>query len=412
MKLTCNLEIVNRQLLAGRNITSRGKSQHCVLSIGKQSVKDNELYLLLQTRNNSSGTKYKVKNNIENVFTKFVSDGKSTIRLKEPAIDLTIKCNNPIELKSFLHILKLGLEDKLHTSILSVSNLNPKKINPPPKKKVTIKSKADYPVLKGFPRTTEELYLCGLDRKSFDRQILRLQSLRVLDLSNNSLSSLPKEIGTLPHLKSLHLGQNEFGAVQNSNAWSWLNHINIQNNLQLLDLSENHLKYLPKQIGKLSKLVTLLLNKNELKILPASIGRLSSLTYLNVGHNLLTSIPGSIMNLRLESLNVFCNFQNNPDEFSLSFNGIPTLKEFGARSVVNNRFNYNAATIPFTLVQYLDDAKLCPCGNSCFDVYIHKIVRRNPQPFAKQIVSSMVEYYVPFSCTFCCTKCANEWYKC
>lgn len=61
MKLTCNLEIVNRQLLAGRNITSRGKSQHCVLSIGKQSVKDNELYLLLQTRSNSSGTKYKVE---------------------------------------------------------------------------------------------------------------------------------------------------------------------------------------------------------------------------------------------------------------------------------------------------------------------------------------------------------------
>lgn len=190
-----------------------------------------------------------MKNNIEAVFTKFVNDGKTTIRLKEPLIDLNIKCINTIELKSFLHILKMGLDDKINISTLSISNLSAKTMAPAPKKKVTIKNKADYPVLEGFPRTTEELIIIGLERKSFDRQILRLQSLRSLDLTNNLINNLPKELGLLPHLKTLILGHNSLGLARNSNAWSWLEGDCIRKNLQVLDLRGNGVSLIQQLIN-------------------------------------------------------------------------------------------------------------------------------------------------------------------
>lgn len=43
--------------------------------------------------------------NIEAVFTKFVSEGKFTIRFKMPEHDLCVK-TDPVLAKSFLHICK------------------------------------------------------------------------------------------------------------------------------------------------------------------------------------------------------------------------------------------------------------------------------------------------------------------
>lgn len=177
-----------------------------------------------------------VDQNIEKVFTKFASEGKATIRIKEPPHDLIVQCD-AIQLKSFLHVLKLGVSKQVDPSVLSVSNINPKNITVP-KTKVVVKTKAEYPVLEGFPRTTEALYICGLERKSFDRQILRLQSLRILDLSNNLITSLPNEIGSLPNLTELHLASNCFGKAEISK-WSWMNGPRIHKTVRLLDLSSN-----------------------------------------------------------------------------------------------------------------------------------------------------------------------------
>lgn len=106
------------------------------------------------------------------------------------------------------------------------------------KVKVVVKKKSEYPTLQGFPRTTEHLILRGLDRKSFDRQILRLQSLRILDLSDNKISYLPKEVGTLPHLQQLLLSQNNLGKSPGSK-WAWLEQTAIKHNLHFLDISNN-----------------------------------------------------------------------------------------------------------------------------------------------------------------------------
>lgn len=232
MKLYCNVEVSNR--VSSTNIIRR-KAQRSILAIGRHTIKGNDLYLLWQTLQNKQGTKYKIDNNIEKIFNKFINQGKATIRLIEPPHDLIIQADM-IQLKSFMHTLKLGMSKQIDASILAISNLNPKCMTSVPKIKVVVNKSSEYPTLEGFPRTTEELYLVGLNRKSFDRQILRLQSLRILNLSNNQISSVPKELGLLQHLQELNLSQNR---LDKAVKWVWLDQPAIKNNLKLLDISSN-----------------------------------------------------------------------------------------------------------------------------------------------------------------------------
>ncbi|KOC65409.1 Leucine-rich repeat protein 1 [Habropoda laboriosa] len=333
MKLHCNVEVNNR--LYSTNVIKR-KSQRSILAIGRQTVKSTELYILWQTLQNKQGTKYKLNNNVDNIFTKFIHEGKATIRLIEPPYDVIIQ-SDTIQLKSFIHILKLGLRNKLDPSILAISNLNPKKMNPVSnlKIKVTINKSSEYPTLEGFPRTTEELYLVGLNRKSFDRQILRLQSLRILNLSNNLISSLPKELGTLHHLQELILSKNRLDKVTK---WAWLDQVAIRSNLKLLDISNNLLVKLPEQIGKLGGLVNFKASQNMLSYLPQSLGRLSNLKYLDVSKNTLRCMPGSMRNLHLLSLDVSDNTFKTADSYSSWRIEVPSLTECAARSFLKTRF--------------------------------------------------------------------------
>lgn len=178
---------------------------------------------------------FQINNNVDKIYTKFINEGKATISFIEPPHDLIIQ-SDKIQLKSFIHILKLAIIKKVDPSVLDISNLNPKCMSSAPKTKVVINKSSEYPTLEGFPRTTEELYLVGLNRKSFDRQILRLQSLRILNLSNNQISSLPNELGTLQHLQELILSQNR---LDRAFKWVWLNQVAIRSNLKLLDISNN-----------------------------------------------------------------------------------------------------------------------------------------------------------------------------
>lgn len=160
-----------------------------------------------------------------------------TIRFKEPPHDLFVQCD-AIQLKSFAHIMKLGFTNKLTASVLSLADLKPKAIANALKTKVSIRNPEKYPILEGFPRTTVELFLTGLGRRSFDRNILKLQNLRILDLSDNQITSLPKDLGSLPNLQELNLAQNLIGKAPQSK-WAWMDGIHISKNLKLLDLSSN-----------------------------------------------------------------------------------------------------------------------------------------------------------------------------
>ncbi|KAF7394809.1 hypothetical protein HZH66_007983 [Vespula vulgaris] len=377
MKLNCNVEVNNRMHNL-TNLSIRKKSQRGYLVIGRQSIKNDELYILLQTEQNKCGTKYKVNDNIEMIFVKFIENGKATIRIKEPPHDLIIQ-SDAIPLKSFIHVLKLASSKKVHLSTLAISNLNGKKISNTQKTKITVKKNSEYPTL------------------------------QVLDLSNNQITSLPKDLGSLPHLQQLILSQNQLGKAAISK-WIWLDQNNIRNTLCLLDLSCNFLTEIPEKIGKLNALVNLKLSCNSLIYLPQSMGNLISLKYLDLSQNSLQFLPGSMRKLRLLEIDVSGNSFSTTKPYYESIMQLPSLVECAARIFLKTRTNYNASLIPNTLVKYLDSAKYCVCGTACFQYFLRKPLCFNLNSTICSVKFSN-DSTVPYDCFFCTLHCFRFYSK-
>jgi Leucine-rich repeat (LRR) protein len=73
----------------------------------------------------------------------------------------------------------------------------------------------------------------------FDNKILRLQNLKVLDLSYNDLTSLPEELGMLS-LDCLYVSHNKFGETPAQDPrWNWVSGLRLAKSLEVLDLSHN-----------------------------------------------------------------------------------------------------------------------------------------------------------------------------
>jgi Leucine-rich repeat (LRR) protein len=79
-------------------------------------------------------------------------------------------------------------------------------------------------------------------------QVVELQELRILDLSNNQLSELPPEIGNLVNLRVLYLQDNQLTRLPPE--------IGKLVNLQWLYIFGNPLKEIPPEIKQLPNLVT------------------------------------------------------------------------------------------------------------------------------------------------------------
>jgi Leucine-rich repeat (LRR) protein len=116
------------------------------------------------------------------------------------------------------------------------------------------------------------------------------------------------------------------------------NEIDFLKNLELFDLSDNHLMILPNEMESLTRLIILTLNSNKLSIIPSNIFKLKSLIRLNLANNPgITSLPDELWEMRnLTELNLSecqistipgkigqlknleeLNFANNPNITSL-----------------------------------------------------------------------------------------------
>ena len=82
----------------------------------------------------------------------------------------------------------------------------------------------------------------------------------------------------------------------------------IKSHLRILDLSENRLNSLPTDIGTFEKLKHLKVNKNKLGLLPESLGHLQKLESLSVCDNEIRGLPQSLSNLT--HLKKVSGFQN------------------------------------------------------------------------------------------------------
>ncbi len=159
-------------------------------------------------------------------------------------------------------------------------------------------------------------------------EICRLTNLQQLNLNNNRLTTLPAEIGNLTNLQELYLYENQLTTLPAK----IVNLTNLQQfnlggnrlttlpakivnltNLQQFNLSGNRLTTLPAEIGNLTNLRELYLYENQLTILPAEICRLTNLQQLNLYGNRLTTLPAEIGNL------------TNLQQFNLGGNRLTTL---------------------------------------------------------------------------------------
>ncbi|XP_048342136.1 leucine-rich repeat protein 1 isoform X2 [Sphaerodactylus townsendi] len=313
-----------------------------------------------------------LRENVEQLFTKFVEEGKATIRLKEPAVDVCLSKANANLLKAFLSAVKLA-NSGTHEESMPLSALAPAKASEveKPKTRMTITSRKEYPLTRNFPYSLEHLQASYCKLARVDMRMLCLKSLRKLDLSHNCIKKLPATIGDLVCLQELNLHNNHLEAFNTALCSSTL-----RKSLQSLDLSQNKIRALPAQFCLLQELTHLRLDDNELIRLPFKIGRLRQLRFLSAARNKLPFLPDDFAKLSLENLDLFGNPFEPPRPLVPDIQlKIPlTLLEYSARATVNYRILYGRHILPSHLCDDLDMSKTCQCGRACLTCFIQATV--------------------------------------
>jgi Protein tyrosine and serine/threonine kinase/Leucine rich repeat len=130
-------------------------------------------------------------------------------------------------------------------------------------------------------------------------------SLEILNLSDNRLSSLPADLGRLTKLKVIFLSNNDFEEVPEvladcpnlsmvgfkSNKIRVLGENVLPLGTRWLILTDNKLEQLPKSIGKLQKLQKLMLAGNQLRSIPDEMAACQNLELIRLAANRLESLP-------------------------------------------------------------------------------------------------------------------------
>ncbi|XP_037548432.1 E3 ubiquitin-protein ligase LRSAM1 [Nematolebias whitei] len=117
----------------------------------------------------------------------------------------------------------------------------------------------------------------------------------ILDISGCQLSEVPSSAFSICRVlqkKVLILHTNELRSLLPIRC-----DISCLSTLKVLDLHDNKLSTLPEDMGNLTSLQILNVEKNRLKVLPESIGNLQLLQTLNLKGNCLTELPSSVGSL-------------------------------------------------------------------------------------------------------------------
>lgn len=134
----------------------------------------------------------------------------------------------------------------------------------------------------------------------------------ILDLSRNGIQQIPQGLDglDLSHLKYLYLEGNTICLLPGDFFTS------LQS-LEWLDLRNNKVQEIPRNVGKHKNLKTLLLGRNKLTFLPTELGFIRTLTGLNVFNNPLKDPPQFVINRGVHAIKhyLLAKLRLNPEDF-------------------------------------------------------------------------------------------------
>jgi len=174
---------------------------------------------------------------------------------------------------------------------------------------------------------------CGLN--VFPVCITSLELLTTLDLSNNKIDTVPKQISLLTNLKHLFLVENNLKKLPKQ--------ISKLTNLETLALTGNQLSSVPKEIYSMVNLEVLWLSYNPIQSLPGTLFKsLRKLKKFSCGFSLINSIPREIKFCQnLEKLVIKCNrirclpieLKSIPNLKTVEFNDNPVMTKMSLSPV-------------------------------------------------------------------------------
>ena len=166
-------------------------------------------------------------------------------------------------------------------------------------------------LLAGQLAGTQRLTLaCGLSE--FPREIFDLaDTLEILDLSGNALSSLPHDLPRLHKLRILFCSNNRFTELPEvlgqceqlsmvgfkANRIRTVSGQSLPRALRWLILTDNEVEALPPEIGHCTHLQKLMLAGNRLQSLPSQLSACSRLELIRLAANRLTELPAWLLAL-------------------------------------------------------------------------------------------------------------------
>ncbi|XP_060106995.1 E3 ubiquitin-protein ligase LRSAM1 isoform X1 [Heteronotia binoei] len=157
--------------------------------------------------------------------------------------------------------------------------------------------------------------------------LLYLITVKVLDLHDNQLTSLPADIGQLTSLQVLNVERNLLKALPHS--------IGDLVQLQTLNVKGNKLKELPATLSNLRSLRTLDISENQVRVLPQALAHIRTLEMLTLDASFMTYPPDTICSTGTEAIQQFLceesGIEYNPPSQYL----LPVLESDGGETLVD-----------------------------------------------------------------------------
>jgi Leucine-rich repeat (LRR) protein len=208
-----------------------------------------------------------------------------------------------------------------------------------------------------------------------DPNLFKLRHINFLEIAKTKLAVLPKEIGNILNLTSLLCHSNNLTSVPAE--------LGKLVNLKNLDLSNNKLTEVPQELENLSELMSINFSGNQLTAL-FPLEKLSKLAVLDVSRNKFKKLPDDLGNSSLENLsNVNASF-NELTELNENLVELTAVKTL---NVENNQITH----VPAVLCQCVKLKDLLMKENKLKDNRLKKLVEQDK---GKAIIEYLERIYV------------------